>query len=104
MKNESIIYTWNINHFFMISDAKGYTGHKFNATLSSLTSDLTENTNAVVGSHSLRVGVPSELAKRGVDPSQIQGVGRWSSDAWKDYCKLGRKKRMVITDNVCASI
>ena len=85
-------------------DAKGYTGRGFNNTLSSLTSVLNKNTNAVVRSHSLRAGVPSELAKRGADPFQIQGVGRWSSEAWKDYCKLGRKKRIVITENLCLTI
>ena len=90
--------------FFMTRDAKGYTGREFNNTLSSLTSDLTKNTNAVVKSTSLRAGVPSELAKRGADPSQIHGVGRWSSEAWKDYCKLGRKKRMIITDNLYSTI
>ena len=60
--------------------------------------------HSIVRSQSLRAGVPSELAKQGADPHHIQGVGRWSSDAWKDYCKLGRKKRMNITDNLCSSI
>ena len=88
----------------MTRDAKGYTGREFNNTLSSLTSEPTKNTNAVVRSHSLKAGVPSEQAKRGADPSQIQDVGKWSSEAWKDYCKLGRKKRMILTDNLCSTI
>ena len=69
-----------------------------------LTNEVTQNSNGIFRSHSLRAGVPSELAKQGADPQHIQGVGRWSSDAWKDYCKLGRKKRLVITDNLCSSI
>ena len=65
----------------MTKDSKGDTGKDFNSTLSSLTSDVTTNTNVVVKSHSLRAGVPSELAKRGADPSKIKGVGRWSSNS-----------------------
>ena len=90
--------------FFLNKGFKGYTGREFNSQLSLLTSNITENTNSVVRSHSLRAGVPSELAKRGADPSQIQVVGRWTSEAWKDYCKLGRKKWMVIMDNLCSTI
>ena len=49
------------NLFFMTKDSRGYTGKDFNATLSSLTSNITTNTNVVVKNHSLRAGVPSEL-------------------------------------------
>ena len=90
--------------FFITKDLKGYTGKDFNMVLSELTDDITRDSEYIIRSHSLRAGVPSELAKRGVDPLQIQGVGRWSSDAWKDYCKLGRKKRLNITDSLCSSI
>ena len=69
-----------------------------------LTNEVTTNSNSTVRSHSLRAGVPSELAKSSADPSQIQGIGRWSSEAWKDNCKLGRKKRRIIMDNFCSSI
>ena len=90
--------------FFLNRNSKCLSGKDFNSILSELTTDVTENSCSIVRSHSLRAGVPSELAKKGADPHQIQGVGRWSSDAWKDYCKLGRKKRMNITDNLCSSI
>ena len=90
--------------FFINKDNKGLTGREFNTLLAELTNDITVNSNCIVRSHSLRAGVPSELAKQGADPIQIQGVGRWSSDAWKDYCKLGRKKRLNITDQLCSSI
>ena len=89
---------------FIKKDLKCLTGTEFNSMLTHLTSEVTQNTNGIVRSHSLRAGVPSELAKLGADPQQIQGVGRWSSEAWKDYCKLGRRKRMVITDNLCSAI
>ena len=90
--------------FFLKKNSKCLSGRDFNIILSELTAEVTENSCSIVRSHSLRAGVPSELAKKGVDPHHIQGVGIWSSDAWKDYCKLGRKKRMNITDNLCSSI
>ena len=89
---------------FLKQNSKCLSGRDFNIILSDLTAEVTENSSSIVKSHSLRAGVPSELAKQGADPHHIQGVGRWSSDAWKDYCKLGRKKRMNITDNLCSSI
>ena len=89
--------------FFTRKDNSGYTGNDFNKHLTTLTADITLNTNSVVRSHSLRAGVPSELAKRGADPIQIQGVGRWQSEAWKDYCKLGRKERLNVTEQLCSA-
>ena len=94
----------NDKPFFLNKSFKGYVGREFNSKLSLLTNDVTENTNSVVRSHSLRAGVPSELAKRGADPSQIQGVGRWNSNARKDYCKLERKKQMIITNKLCSTL
>ena len=89
---------------FIKKDTKCLSGSEFNALLIELTRDVTENSSSIVTSHSLRAGVPSELARQGADPKHIQGVGRWSSDAWKDYCKLGRMKRLNITDRLCSSI
>ena len=89
---------------FIKKNTKCLTGTEFSAMLTDLTSDITKNTSSTVTSHSLRAGVPSELARQGADPKHIQGVGRWSSDAWKDYCKLGRLKRLNITDSLCSAI
>ena len=90
--------------FFLKRNPNCLSGKDFNIILSELTAEVTENSNSIVRSHILRAGVPSELVEKGVDPHHIQGVGRWSSDAWKDYCKLGTKKRMNITDNLCSFI
>ena len=64
------------NPFFLSKGSKGYTGREFNTMLSLLTNEDTENSSSTIRSHSLRAGVPSELAKRGADPYQIQGVRR----------------------------
>ena len=91
-------------HFFINKDNKGLTGREFNTLLAELTNDITVNSNCIIRSHSLRAGVPSDLAKRGADPIQIQGVGRCQSDAWKDCFKLERIKRINMKDQLCKTI
>ena len=102
-KNKRCIRTQDMP-FFTLANNSRYTGDTFNKHLADLTEKVTAKSDVVVRSHSLRAGVPSELAKRGADPVQIQGVGQWQSDAWKDYCKLGRSKQMNITNQLCSSI
>ena len=76
----------------------------FNTHLSLVTADITDSTGKVIRSHSFRAGVPSQLAKVGASSEQIQGVGRWSSDAWKAYCKLGTTHRMNMVDDICRGL
>ena len=45
-------------------------------------------------SHCFRAGVTSMLGQMGASPDLIRGVGRWSSEAWKSYCRLGRSTRV----------
>ena len=47
-----------------------------------------------VTSHCFRSGVTSMLGQMGASPDLIKGVGRWSSEAWKAYCKVGRSTRV----------
>ena len=47
-----------------------------------------------VTSHCFRAGVTSMLGQMGASPELIQGVGRWSSEAWKSYCRTGRSTRV----------
>ena len=99
---------WNLGSpdslFFTLGDGRGYTGKDFNRHIAELTEEVTAGSDVIVRSHSLRAGVPSEMAKRGADPEQIQGIGCWHSDAWMNYCKLGQKKRMNISDQLCSLI
>ena len=67
--------------FFTLEDGRGYTGKDFNRHLAELTEEVTAGSDIVVRSHSLRAGVPSEMAKRGADPEQIKAIGHWHSDA-----------------------
>ena len=89
---------------FVLANGRAYTGKDFNADLHCLTKELTNGTGKVVRSHSFRAGVPSELAKRGATKEQVMGVGRWTSSAWKSYCKLGRIHRMNLVDVLCRDL
>jgi hypothetical protein len=90
--------------FFLQSNKVGYTGKSFNNQLKQLTADITDSTGQVVRSHSFRAGVPSTLARLGASAEQIKGVGRWNSDAWKVYCRLGRTRRMNMVDEICRGL
>ena len=55
-----------------------------------------------------RAGLVTSLAKQGVPEATCKMVGRWSSDAWKKYCKQGRSLRMAdmkfVTKAVLSSV
>ena len=43
--------------------------------------------------HSFRAGLVTALAKMGVSEEKIKVIGRWRSNAWKNYAKSGRAVR-----------
>ena len=89
--------------FFLKSNGQCYTGKDFNKDLQELSSYVTDGTDQFICSHSLRAGVPSELAKLGATNEEICGTGRWNSGARKAYCKLKRTKRLNIVDKLFSS-
>ena len=89
--------------FFLKSNGQCYTGKDFNQDLKELSSCVTDGTDQFIRSHSLRAGVPSELAKLGATNEEICGTGRWTSEAWKAYCKLNRTKILNIVDKLFTS-
>ena len=45
----------------------------------------------IVRSHSLRMGLPTQMAAKGFHEGDIKIAGRWSGDgSWQRYCKKGR--------------
>ena len=48
----------------------------------------------MVSSHSLRSGLASAMARAGYSDQEIQRQGRWASDAFLRYLKLGRSTRI----------
>ena len=65
-----------------------------------LTARLVENSDSVILSHSFRAGVASEMAKRDYTDAEIMAQGRWSSDAYKIYCKLPRCRRLLLSNKL----
>ena len=47
-----------------------------------------------ISSHSFRAGVVTMLGQMGAPEELIKQVGRWSSDAWINYCREGRVTRV----------
>ena len=90
--------------FYLKQNGQCYTGKDFNTDLKELSSCVTDGTDQFIRSHSLRAGVPSELAKLGATNEEICGTGRWTSEARKAYCKLNRTKRLNIVDKLFPSI
>ena len=64
---------------------------EFNATLKEMLADKVPYEEGFVASHSFRAGVASVMAKLGYNDSQIQIQGRWSSDCFLKYLKLGTR-------------
>ena len=89
---------------YIKKDGHCYTGKCFNADLAELTTVITDGSGHTVRSHCMRSGVPSELAKAGASDQEISGQGRWTSEAWKAYCKLHRTKRLNLVDRIITKI
>ena len=79
---------------FRTPNGGNYTGRQFNQDLAEITAEITAGTQGIIRSHSFRAGVASEMGLCGFSDEQIMAVGRWSSLAFKTYCKLPRSKRL----------
>lgn len=71
------------------------TPSEFNACLKEMLSDKISYSEGYVTSHSFRAGLASIMARLGYDNSQIMIQGRWRSDAFLRYLKLGRATRLT---------
>ena len=68
---------------------------EFNTCLKELLSDKVNYTEGIVASHSFRAGIASVMAKLGYKDNDIQIQGRWRSDCFLKYLKLGRATRLA---------
>ena len=85
---------------FMDTERKCFTGKAFNKILGKLTSCLTEGTDGMIKSHSFRSGVATEMGRMGFSEQEIMAQGRWSSQAFKCYTKLGMVKRLKLAERM----
>ena len=84
------------NHMpaFMDDKGKPLTGAKFNQYLKSFLGKYLDYKKGSISSHSFRAGLTSLIAKLGFTESDIQAIGRWSSQAYTAYIKLPRTRRL----------
>ena len=80
---------------FRTETGANFTDRDFNKELAELTNDITEGSTGKIRSHSFRSGLATEMGLAGFSNQQIMAAGRWSSDAFRTYCKLPRSKRLV---------
>ena len=85
---------------FMDTEQKCFTGKAFNKILSKLTLCLTDGTDGMIKSHSFRSGVATEMGRMGFTEQEIMAQGRWSSQAFKSYTKLGMVKRLQLAERM----
>ena len=68
---------------------------EFNGYLKEMLADKVSYKEGYVASHSFRAGLASVMAKLGYSDSQIQLQGRWRSESYLKYLKLGRGTRLT---------
>ena len=88
---------------FRKRDGMAYTGRCFNADLARLLEGCYVGQGKVT-SHSLRAGLATEMARACYSEADIMAVGRWHSEAYLQYVKGGRVKRMKVAQELAASI
>lgn len=66
----------------------------FNQILKTLLKEVLSYEEGTISSHSFRSGVASAMARAGYNDEDIKRVGRWQSDSFLRYIKLGRSSRL----------
>ena len=79
---------------FRLEDGSGYTARDLNSDLKALLSGAADYTNGRISAHSFRAGITSTMARLGYSREMIGLQGRWRSEAYLNYCKLGRINRL----------
>ena len=79
---------------FRNEDGSLVTPDYFNSILKSLMKDKVQYMEGYIASHSFRSGLASVMAQLGCSDSAIKLQGRWGSDAFKSYVRLGRSARL----------
>ena len=89
---------------FRLTQGCCYTGQQLNKRLEELTGELCSHVKGgKITSHSFRAGVASEMCKAGYSEQDILAAGRWGSDAYKSYCKLGSTYRANLVRTLVGS-
>ena len=75
--------------FFRQESGANYTKQQFNKDIKFLLkNDVSYDEGDKITAHSFRAAISSHMDQWGFLPEEIKGWGRWSSNAYKLYCKL----------------
>ena len=89
---------------FRHEDGSNYTGKEFNLDLKKLLGKHLDYRKGKILSHSFRAGLATMMAQNGYSDEDIMRTGRWNSSAFLAYCKLGRVRRMAVSQELAARL
>ena len=81
--------------FFLEESGRILTKQKFNGLLHSLLDGLVKDKRDKLTCHSFRSGLATLMETAGFDEEDIKAWGRWSSEAFKRYCKEQRPRDRI---------
>ena len=89
---------------FRFPSGDNLTPAKLNKVLQSLLGDIFVTGSDTISCHSLRAGIPSALARHPelANNEDVQGWGRWKSDAYQKYTRMPHRKRRALFDTIVA--
>lgn len=89
---------------FRWEDGKCFTGKQLNKLLRRFLEPHLDYKQMKISSHSFRAGMATLLGTLGFGDEEIMAMGRWSSDAYLNYLKLPRTRRIEMAKKVAKSI
>ena len=81
--------------FFIEEDGKCFTKKKFNKLLRTLLDPFILGDRDKLCGHSFRSGLATLMEAAGMSEEDIKAWGRWSSEAFRRYCKEGRPRNRI---------
>ena len=81
--------------FFIEEDGSFFTKQKFNLLLHSLLDPFVKDDRDSLTGHSFRAGLATLMEVAGFSEDEVKAWGRWSSEAFRRYCKEKRSKSHI---------
>jgi len=85
---------------FRMKDGSCLTGRKLNTLLKKFLSPHLDYKKGMFSSHSFRAGMATLMGTLGFSDEDIMAMGRWSSEAYLNYLKLPRTRRIEIARRI----
>ena len=85
---------------FRKESGANYTKNDFNKDLRDMFKNDMNYEKEGIWAHSFRAGVSSHMDRWGFNADEVKGWGRWSSEAYKRYCKLPTLARRRLANKI----